>query len=144
MWHPSLHKCTLLKWHPYTGSFFICCIQCLCHLFPFFEPTWIFSWFLLAAASGPMYSGASAFLFLDKNPAINPFAISSLDEHSFQFGLLKSYNTKWMQSLCRCSQNTRGCTFMLWLRSDKHHISCLVDHCNLHHSCILCTVECFG
>ena len=36
--------------------------------------SWLFSF---AAVTGPMYSGASAFLFLDDNPTINPTAISS-------------------------------------------------------------------
>ena len=37
----------------------------------------IFMVFSFAAVTGPMYSGASAFLFLDTNPAIIPTAISS-------------------------------------------------------------------
>ena len=58
--------------------FLICCTQCHLHLFPFFEPIWTFLLlFSFAAVTGPMYSGASAFHFLDENPAINPTAISS-------------------------------------------------------------------
>ena len=60
----------------------------------------------------------------------------------FWCALLKFYNTKYRHSLSWCSQNTRGCTSMLWLRSSQHHISCAFDHDDLHHSCISCTVEC--
>ena len=34
--------------------------------------------------------------------------------------------------LCWCLQNDRGCTSMLWLRNSQHHISCVVDHDDLH------------
>ena len=68
----------------------------------------------------------------------------SQDEHtSFWFTLLKSCSTKCRHSLCWCSQNTRACTSMLWLRSGQHHISCAFDHDDLHHSCIYYTAECF-
>ena len=61
----------IAKVTPIYSFFLICCIQCHLHLFPFFEPMWTFSWlFSLAAVTGPMYSGASAFLFLDENQAI--------------------------------------------------------------------------
>ena len=44
--------------------------------------------------------------------------VRSQDEHtSFWFALLKSCSTKCRHSLCWCSQNTRACTSMLWLRS---------------------------
>ena len=58
----------------------MCCIQCYLHLFPFFESIWIFSWFFsFVAVTCPMYSGASAFLFIDENPAINPIAFLKLN-----------------------------------------------------------------
>ena len=42
------------------------------HLFYFFEPMWTFLWmFSFATVTGPVYSGASAFPFVDENPAIN-------------------------------------------------------------------------
>ena len=70
--------------------------------------------------------------------------VKSQDEHtSLWFALLKPCNTKYRHSVCWCSQNTRGYTNMHWLRSSQHHISCTLDHDNLHHSCICCTVECF-
>ena len=50
---------------------------------------------------------------------------------------------KCRNSLCWYSQNTRGCTSMLWLRSFQHHISCTLDDDNLPHQCISCWVECF-
>ena len=78
MWYPSLHKLILQRQQSYTVSFLICSMQCNLHLFPFFEFIWTFSWlFSFAAVTGPMHSGASALLFLNENPAINPIAISS-------------------------------------------------------------------
>ena len=63
--------------------------------------------------------------------------VKSHNEHtSSWFALLKSCNRKCRHSLCWYSQNTRGCTSILWLRSGQHHISCTFDHDDLHPSCI--------
>ena len=57
----------------------------LLHTLPFtsFSLLWacvnifIIVFFFILAVTCPMYSGASAFIFLAENPVINPFAISS-------------------------------------------------------------------
>ena len=120
------------RWHPYKVSFLICCIQCHLHLFPFFEPMWTISWlFSFAAVTGPMYTGASAFFFLNENPEIHPIAISSQKSrwaYVFLGCLVEVLQYKnVVVHYAGVHKIPRGCTSMLWQRRSQHHISCAFE-----------------
>ena len=133
--------CTLQRWHPYTVSFLICCIQHHLHLFPSLRPLWTFSWFIFICSCHRPNVQWGFCLPFSKWKSSNQSHCnlkSNVMMNILIFGL-----TCWSLAVQNVDIHYAGVKYqriylMLWLRSGQHHISCAFDHDDLQHSWMFC------